>query len=324
MDLSRKLAAFLDSRGVRYDAGRQSFITDCIDPTCGKERHMYIRRHDGQSICFKCGNKWGWKRLVSVIADCSWKDSYSVLHGRGAAEYLDKELPLDPDLMEREPTGSGSKRELGDDVRLGPDFIPWHKSGRAMKYLDSRGLTMQDKNLLDFYDVRYHALMDAVVFPIKENGKTYGYQARRIDPKEKQSKTVNMKGFDKSKFLLCRSNYWDHLFLVEGPFDLLHVDRALDGIQSAATMGKSVSLDQLKLIIDSPCKNVYLGLDADAAEEIYNLIDALYLEKTVFRVSPPEGKDFGECSVEEVKKSMEQALLTTSVFLEVYLKHDYK
>lgn len=321
MNLAKKFQAFLDSNGVQYLPGRQSFITDCVDPSCGKPRHMYIRKVDGQSICFKCGTKWHWKRLVSDISGCSIEQAYNTLHGHGGGDVISQENPLDKDLIDffDRPSNFEEKIDLGNPIVMGPDFVPYHKSGKAMEYLDFRGV--RNRDLLDLHDVRYHAGMNAVVFPIVVPGisNVWGWQARKIDPKENEPKSITMPGFDKSKFLMARGYYWSRLVLVEGPFDLLHVE-AVEGITGAASMGKVVSQDQLKLIIDSPAKEIYIGLDEDAAEQVYEVVDAIGLHKKCFRIKPPRNKDFGDCTPKEINKAMEKALLTTAMFLEVYLK----
>jgi len=320
MNLTKRLEAFLDSNGIHYKSGRQSFITDCLNPACGKSRHMYVRKMDGQSICFKCGAKWHWKRLVSNIANCSFDQAYNVLYGRGAGDVIDQETPLDPDLMEfffGHPDEKKEKRDIGNPIVLGPDFIPYNKSGKAMKYLHFRGVT--NKDLLDHHDVRYHGAMNAIVFPVKENGMIYGWQARLIDPQKNQPKAITMPRFDKSKFLMGNGCYWNRLVIVEGPFDLMHIEAA-EGVNAIASMGKVISQDQLKLILDSPAKEIYIGLDEDATEQVYEVVDQLGLHKKCFRIVAPRGRDFGDCSPKEIEKAMEKALLTTALFLEVYLK----
>lgn len=324
MNLEKRLKAFLDSNGIQYAVGRQSFITNCVSPACGKERHMYVRKMDGQSICFKCGSKWHWKRLISRISGCSFDQAYNVLHGRGAGDVLDQGTPLDPNLFDNSNERE-AKRNLGSPIVLGPDFIPWHKSGKAMEYLNFRGVT--NVSILNRFEVRYHAAMNAVVFPVEEDGKIYGWQARKINPKEDEPKAITMPGFDKSKFLMGydfiytfpTAFFSSKIAIVEGPFDLLHIDSV--DVSAVALMGKTISQDQLKLILDSGAEEIYIGLDEDATDQVYEIINHIGLKKKCFRIKPPTGKDFGDCSPEEVQKSMDDALLTSSVFLEVYLKN---
>jgi hypothetical protein len=257
---------------------------------------------------------------VSTIAGCSFEQAYNALHRRGGGDLLDQEKPLDPGLVDfffSCPDERKERRDLGDPIVLGPDFVPWYKSGKAMGYLFRRGVT--NKDLLEVHDIRYHAAMNAVVFPVKENGKTYGWQARKIEPKDGEPKIITLPGFDKSKFLMGGDGYWSRLVIVEGMFDLLHIEQA-EGLTAVALMGKQVSHDQLKLILDSDATEIYVGLDGDAISYVYEIIDRIGLKKKCFRIRPPRNKDFGNCTVKEIDLAMEMALLTTGLFLEVYLK----
>lgn len=323
MSFSSKLRDFLDSHGINYSIGKQSFITDCISPMCGKPKHMYIRKKDGQSICFKCGTKWNWKRLISAVSKCELKDAYSIFWGLGAGDEINKTLELE---FELEP--SDKEEEIKKVFWSKPmpiDFIPYNKSSRAMDYLYKRGVT--NINLLNKFDVRYNAGMDAVVFPILSLSESMGYllgwQARKIEPKENEPKVITMPGFDKSKFLLNYLNsscFKEKVILVEGPFDCIHAD-VINGFGAVASLGKHVSQDQIEMLLNSDVKEIYIGLDNDAAEQVYEVVNQLGLHKKCFRIKPPEHRgDFGECTPEEMKESLDNALLTTSLFLEVYLK----
>ena len=331
---SKKLKDYLDSNGIKYNNGKQSYITACVSPSCGKDDHMYIRKSNGQSICFKCGSRWNWRKLVAAISRCNYSEAYQVFFGKGAGEELGEDLHLDLNLEQE-------TEKAPQPIYLGPDFVPFQKSPAALKYLESRGVT--NLELLSKYDVRYHLVMDAIVFPVfgkyevrepysgshNKDGLMYigdsvglfGWQARKINPEEGSPRLLTKKSFDKSKFLLNYTNTMDckKLILVEGPFDCLHVD--LEGYGAVASLGKSVSLDQIRLLLDHPANEIYLGLDDDAASEVYEIVDKLSLKKRVFRIKPPEPyDDFGETPMVEVYESIDRAINTTALFLEVYLK----
>jgi DNA primase len=159
------------------------------------------------------------------------------------------------------------------------------------------------------YDLRYSPTMARVIIPVYDGLKRcVGYQARDITG-QAELKILSPKGFDKSKALL---GYWqaiadraksdhprDSVVLVEGPFDLLKVAE-LDG--ALCSFGKNVSKQQIQLIRDLNVKRVYLGLDPDAMREIkkYAALLEPAIEAWVIQ-PPPNQKDFGDCSYEEVQ-----------------------
>lgn len=319
MSLAGTLQRFLDQYGVEYHSGKRAFVTSCLSPSCGKEDHCYIWKSDGGAICFRCGKKWRLRWVIAAIARCPAEQSYSIFFGNGAGDEILKEL--DPKMFEPvDVEDPGSKSE--PEVYLGPDFPPVYCSERGLLYLVKRGI--EDEQSVHDFDLRYHAMMDAVVFPIKKDGAVYGWQARRIDPKDGELRMISHV-FAKSKFLLN----WDHarkyqkVVLVEGPFDCLHVDLKGYGYAGVASLGKGVSRDQIKLILDMPAKEIFIGLDPDAFEEVYEVVGRLGLGKKLFRVKPPEHrKDFGECTEEETLNALltSQQVSGPSDFFELFFK----
>lgn len=320
MSLARNLQRFLDDHQISYRSGRRAFVTACLSPSCGKEDHCYIWKKDGGAICFRCGRKWRWQWVVASIGRCSPEDAYEKLFGTGAGEQLHQKVDFsgfcklgieDPEREEELP------------ILLGPDFVPVVNSERGLLYLIGRGV--DDPKLIEDYDIRYHAMMDAVVFPIKRHPRVFGWQARRIDPKEGELRLISHTSFYKSRFLLNwdTARKFEKVVLVEGPFDCLHVDIRDHGYSAVASLGKGVSADQIKLILDMPAKEFYLGLDPDACLEVYDVVSRIGLGKNIFRIWPPKTRgDFGECTKEETLESLAKALPVSSPgdFMEVYLK----
>lgn len=318
MDLETKLKKLIEDKGLDYKETRQSWVVDCISPSCGKEKHMYIRRRDGMSKCFRCGSSWDWRNLVAELEGCRPSDSWSVLFKGQSGNSLNKlelDLKLDPE----------EEIDLSDDdepyIELSKDFLNVDESDRGMSYLESRGVT-DAKTILDF-DIRWHEGMQSVVFPISRDGYVYGWQARKVDPKPDEPRLLTKTGFNKSKHLL---NYdvaksMDSIILVEGPFDCIKVAQA--GFGAVCSFGKEVSKKQIAMLLSSSASRIYVGLDPDAYKEAEKVIDLLCLSKRVFRVNPPKGKkDFGECSPEEVRQSIELAIeiYSKSSNLELVLK----
>lgn len=318
-DIESKLKRFIEEKGIDHKESGQSWITDCISPSCGKERHMYIRRKDGLSKCFKCGSTWGWRELVSQIDGCRPSEAWNVLFMGQSGNSLDA---LDITIGEEEYEEESELSDIDEPyIELSKDFVGVEKSDRGMYYLDKRGVN--DPETIVKFDLRWHEGMEAVVFPISRDGYIYGWQARKVNPKPDEPRLLTKTGFNKSKYLL---NYdavkkSDSVVLVEGPFDCIKIAQA--GIGAVCSFGKEVSHRQVSLLSNLEASKVYIGLDPDAYKEAEKVMDALCLKKKVFRVLPPKGKkDFGECSSEEILQSINNAveIVSKASNLEIIIK----
>lgn len=307
MDLEIKLKKLIEDKGLDYKETRQSWVVDCINPACGKESHMYIRRKDGMSKCFKCGSSWNWRRLVADLEGCRPSESWNVLFRGQSGNSLNKleiSMEIDPDEVIEDPNDEPY-------IELSKDFVNVEESDKAMEYLQNRGVT--DPVSVFSFDLRWHEGMQAVVFPISRDGLVYGWQARKVDPKPDEPRLLTKTGFNKSKHLLNYDNAcsMDSIVLVEGPFDCIMVSQA--GYGAVCSFGKEVSQSQISMLLSSGAKKIYVGLDPDAHKEAEKVMDALCLHKQVFRATPPKGrKDFGECSPDEVRQSIQSAIRVES------------
>lgn len=316
MSLASRLKAFLDDR-ISYHETKKSYVTKCLNPSCGKEDHFYIRKLNGRSICFRCNTKFNWYGLVSVLAGVPKERAHELIFGVGGGDLID--LPLDPDIFNKSPYEEEKESDI--PVKMGFDFFPVENSAEGLEYLIKRGLN--NPALIFDYDIRFHHAMSAVVFPVRRDGVVYGWQARKIAPKENELRLISSAQFNKSHFLLNwdRASKCEKIILVEGPFDCVHVD--LPGYGAVASLGKGVSLDQIQLILSSHAKEVYLGLDPDASREFYEIVNRIGLLKKCFLISPPSNrKDFGETTEKEVLESLRNAIpvSTRSDVLSVYFK----
>lgn len=259
--------------------------------------------------------------MVAAIAGCSVDKAYDVFHGEGAGEEIEK--PLNAEQLFRSDDPDEEEEEKPQPtIVLGPDFIPVREAWPAIQYLHERGVA--DAKLIEDYQLKYNVAMHAVIFPVIRDGQIYGWQARRIEPKEGELRLISQRSFAKGKFLLNydRAKTFKRVILVEGPFDCLHTEIG-NGISGVASLGKNVSQDQIKLILDLPSPQIYLGLDPDASDQVYDVIRRIGLGKRVYRIWPPKHrKDFGECTQAEVLEAVLSAVpvLSQSDVLDVYLK----
>lgn len=305
MDLEAKLKKFIEDKGIDYKETRQSWVIDCISPACGKESHMYVRRRDGLAKCFKCGSGWNWRRFVADLEGCKPSESWNVLFkGQSGNSLNNLDINLETQIYDDYHFVSEDDEPY---IELSNDFQYVDKSDAGMEYLCQRGVT--DPKTILALDIRWHEGMQAVVFPISRNGLTYGWQARKINPKPDEPRLLTKTGFNKSKHLLNYDNAKDvdSIVLVEGPFDCAKIVQA--GFSGAVcSFGKEVSQKQIEMLIRSNAKRIYVGLDPDAYKEADKVMDALLMFKEVFRVNPPNSKkDFGECSVSEIQFAVDNA-----------------
>jgi DNA primase len=312
------IRAFLSDRNIQFKESGQSLITDCVNPSCKKEMHMYIRRTDGFSTCFKCGSRWGLRDLVSAIDHCDISEAAHRLGFRNIKDIQSYRLEFNDNNEDDD-----EYEEDEEFIKLSEDFIPIEDSRVGMNYLASRGII--DPSIIISFDLRWHETMQAVVFPIKTGDYVYGWQARKVNPGPDEPRLLTKTGMNKSNFLL---NYDQaikskEIVLVEGPFDCIKVAQA--GIGAVATFGSMVSNKQVELLLESGVMDLYNGIDPDAHKQADILSGKLLNDgkHRIFRMLPPSGKkDFGECSSEEIVLSRDEAIPITSKlsFLEFSLK----
>jgi hypothetical protein len=318
MHFAQAIEAFLSDHDIRFNPGKQSLITTCINPACAKEDHMWIRRSNGRTICFRCNERWDWRGLVSVIARVNRSEAHSVLFGFGAGD----EFALSAEER-RDPFAPVEEVEKKDrPIKLPIDMPSAKTCTDALVYLKGRNVGW---NQIDDFDIRWNEAMRAVVFPVRKGGVLYGWQARKIAPKPDEMRLISLSGFYKAHFLLN----WDRAILrpaicvVEGPFDGVAAD-ATEDVGGVATLGKGVSQEQVKLLLEAPARELFIGLDPDAYAEMFELIEMLGLRKTLRRaLPPPHREDFGECLPDETRQVYNNASVVTGRvdWLEVHFKN---
>jgi hypothetical protein len=325
-DLDQALQNLLEIKGVGFKSNRKSLILNHC-PRCSGEK-CYIRRKDGRSICFsgKCGARWTYKGILSELFNVPQAEVSRLLFGTDSSEdYNEIKIEFDELVVDfKDDFDFDDEEELPCPIYLGPDFIPVETSQVAINYLIERKIV--DPSLIAAYDIRYQAIMNAIVFPVTKDGQIYGWQARSIPPlREGQLRLITSPGFNKSKFLLNydRAKLEKRIILTEGPVDCVHAD--VPGYGAVCSFGKSVSSRQIELLLETQAEAIYLGLDRDAAREVDFLCKKICPHKAVYRVLPPDHrKDLGECTLEEVVQALKNAQLCGSYpasRLEIYIKN---
>jgi hypothetical protein len=201
--------------------------------------------------------------------------------------------------------------EIPPAIDWGPDALELdHKAARAgREYLAKRGISV---TLASEYGIRYDPSIRRVLFPVVVEGQVRGWQARSIDPTEvlvgerivripKIITTGQVGGkavMHQDRLVGARK-----AIIVEGPVDAIKCDLLWrrDGVAVTATMGKSITSDQIDIYRRSSVKDLYLGLDDDAADKISQLASQLADRFTIYRLEAPAGReDLGDAELEEV------------------------
>lgn len=307
MDIgNERIKELLIENNIPFGMTRKSLIVDC--PDCGREQKTYIRKSNGQTICFVCNKRWGWRGIVAALFHISIPEAENLVigHNIDLSEKLTIELKGRDELADE--TFEDEDKEPLKRVFLDFGFVHVERSERGAEYMFKRGAT--DPNAWVRFDVRYNALMDGVVFPVYSDGVCVGYQTRFINPKQGQAKAQTMPGMPTARVMLNYDNArkLKNLIVVEGPFDCIKTDLVAPDTASVSTFGKRMSADHIRMVAESSAENVYLGQDPDAWKDLQPYWMELAKKKNVFRIFPPNGrKDFGECSTEEIKQALGDA-----------------
>jgi len=306
-NLNQTISEALETAGKSFKQTKRSFVTDC--PACGKEDKCYILKESGRGICFKCGAKWNSKGILAAILGITRQEADQRL--RGYADEKLESLTLDffKTELSEELTDDDFETEAVDKTYkayfFDITFIDVDKSERAVEYLSKRGVT--DPSVWKRHNLKYQAGLDAIIAPVTMFGTHIGYQARFIQPKNKNFRMKTSDGLPRERALLNydSASLMDSVIIVEGIFDCLKTDLQSEGIGSIATMGKVLSEGQIKLIQNMPARKIYLALDRDAYDIVPEICSKLNKTKEVYRLLPPQHrKDFGDCTKEEILEAV--------------------
>ncbi len=315
MSIRDKIESFLERHGIEpKKASTRSYIFDC--PSCGGKDKLYIQREDGRSVC--------WTQKTDQCPKIGSRGAYalSIISGLSiqqvASEIFSEMTVVEDDFLaqiQREitaPPNAQSKQTLdpiaGD--RLPPLTFPIdaNESAEGLSYLMRRGVTL---DMAKKYGIAYASTMRRVLFPVIMGDAMYGWQARAIDPVDKQFRMYNLPGEWKARSLMFFNNILDkdYAILAEGPVSALKFEQVGHFV---ASMGKLISDAQLQLIRDAGVRRLYLALDRDAV----NLLDDIRIRvgkiapsmECYYIDTPAHRDDFGDCTLEECASAFESAI----------------
>lgn len=309
------LRNYISDVGLKPKENSRSYVFDC--PRCKHKDKLYIEKRTGRFICFYCAEIDGFQGRVeyalSELLGLAVERIKVALYGLGNVNATAQITIKLIDLFGDEEPPEEFTEPLSIEWPTG--FLPLDDkhSARGAEYLAGRGIPLE---VAMEYGIRYCPMKRAVAFPVRLNGKLYGYQTRLVIPHKGVTeegveyeglKVLSSKGIPRSMVMFGdKIEGSDRAVVCEGPVDALKAHLVGGNI---CTMGKAVTPAQVRLIRESGVRKVYLALDPDAAAEVGRLVREFYdpidgCEVYYVEVPPrSDGKkaDLGELSMEEAR-----------------------
>lgn len=339
-----RLEAFLRESGLSYTTRSKSYVFDC--PLCGSEDMLWMHRHNGRFRCWKCAETAQFKGAPEyAFKELTGRPIITIKAELYGAESVPASLYLDIRMGDLVDDDGDLDFELPEEAvdlpdRLYPNgFFPLdHPHGaRGAAYLAGRGVPL---SLAVQYDVRYCAAKRSVVFPAWVGERLVGWQYRIVYPERSFTTETHLDGapievpVDHLKIwtddndgeletwrdrcvMFANRVTSDHAVLCEGPVDALKAHLVGGNV---ASMGKAVSLGQVRYLLNAGIRKLYLALDPDAAGELNDLL-AKFEGVAVHQVIVPRGfKDLGAMPLEAARDTILGAPPLPRGRLHVYLK----
>jgi hypothetical protein len=287
------LAQIVKDSGVKYKENSISYIFTC--PRCSKKDKLYVRKNDGRFCCWVCRKVDGFEGrcefALSALTNQSADDFRARLYGTTG---IHVSLLLDVHIKDF----FGDDDDLDVDAGETPviswpfDYLTLDDPGaaRGLAYLEGRGVPL---DVALGYDIRYAPLRRRVAFPVASGGDLYGWQERTVlsdlsyedEAGEVQtiSKVMSSKKLPRDRELMFADRLigFEHAVLCEGPLDAIKGHLCGGNV---ATMGKAVARGQMRRLLTSGVKRVYLALDPDAATETQRLVRDHYHDVELYNM----------------------------------------
>lgn len=286
MEVMDQFKGALDKIGVHYRSYHKSLnIRDC--PECGSTWfNLWFKEIDGErhlgGRCNRGSCNKGFTSITYLISMGMSKEDAEKIHGMDTAENLKQLWEMSAISVLQEEEISSQKPDDSQFVNIDPDTY-------VGKYAIRRGYT-------DFYNeiIKMDLSTNSVVFLVKREGETIGYQKRFVSP-HADPKTQTSTGFTRSCLLFPCLNPIGVL-VCEGPFTALSGSHF--SFNSLCTFGGNITGRQIKEIV-SMVKNgvVYYAKENDEAGEklLHKFVMAMrWYSIKVLLVLPGTGKDLND------------------------------
>jgi hypothetical protein len=311
------LAQLINESGIKYHQTKKSYVFTC--PRCSGKKKLYVLKASGRFCCWVCKNEGYQGRPEYALADLLQvpvKQIQAKLYGYGniqtqihlelhLRDFFDDDDDLDEDAFEI-PT-----------VAWPIDYYPIDDPAaeKGLGYLQGRGIDLETAKA---YGIRYSPEKRRVMFPVENNGELYGWQGRIIIPHKWVDEEGNEReiikiesstGIPREHTLMFadRLRGCEHAVLCEGPLDALKSH--LCGGKVAA-MGKAVSPNQIRLLLNAGDRKLYLALDPDAAGETQKIVRDCFDDVelyTMLATGSGEKPDLGAMEYQDVYELFKKA-----------------
>jgi hypothetical protein len=323
---------------VGFRQNSTSYILWC--PACSKQK-LHIRKSDGRSKCFRCGDEsrtWADRALAPILGRPHQELAevlYGLRVGDGTASVTDIDL-IDPwgEFVDDEYGEVVVEEALPPRMFDDPGFVHLDSpSGRrGLEYLQRRGITQA---VAQKYGLRYLPRERRIIIPVVVDGVQRGWQGRYIGETEGFDDEGNLFSIPKvlttgkltGKVLMFEDTLRGkpNAIMVEGPFDGLKCDDCVEQANAGVgvTMGCGEAVAVLPRFIRAGVRNLYVGLDDDAAEHVMRVAHEMVAQEGVklYKLEPPRGReDIGACSPGEVLEAFRSARPLRAGQMYVYLR----
>lgn len=226
--------------------------------------------------CFSCGEKGDLIKLVSYVYDISYLKAYNKV----ITEF--SSINFEPMFIE-EPN------DFEENCVTEEEVFNFRKKRHT--YIEQRGIS---DRTLQKYEIGYDEKTNSITFPVRDLDGNLLFIIRR---------NVNYKFFNipkdapKNKVLYGLNYLYgktDTVFIVEGPIDVLSCYEAK--LPAVGLMGRTLSNNQLKLLLKGGIKHVVLFLDNDewgvkGILDAYKILSTNPIEVKVFKYPKQWGID---------------------------------
>lgn len=304
-DILIELKGQLASNGIQrfekmFDSG-DDIMTQCPYHGNGQERKpsFGIRKSDGKSHCFSCGQTVGVDEMIANCfgySDPTWGYRWLIQNFNTVSVEERKDIELDLDRAQKKDSCHQyfiSEEELDSYRYIHP-------------YMYKRGLI---DAVINAFDIGYDKQSDSITFPVRYWGSVNNGKCLFVAKRSVKTKRFDLpKNMEKPLYGLYE--FWrnielgavtDEVYICEGLFDCLRL--WCNGKVALAGFGCLFSEYQIKLLEGLPVRKLILALDNDeAGRKATEKLKKRIKNKLITEAVIPNGhKDIGELSDEEIQ-----------------------